>query len=315
MIKLEPAYKDYIWGGVKLKTNFSKRSDLDIVAESWELSTHPDGQSIVANGEFAGKSLSEYIKANGTSVLGTSCHDDIPILIKLIDAKGSLSIQVHPDDEYALANESDFGKTEMWYILEAEPGAQLVYGFNKDLTQQEFKQHIENNTLTEVMNYVDVSAGDVFFIEAGTLHAIGAGIVIAEIQQRSNVTYRVYDYGRVGVDGKPRELHVDKSIEVTNLDKASGSKVAYEWHDINGGSIAVLVKCKYFDVSAIKVNSAVVRTVGNETFEALLGISGTMIVKSQDQTLMLNKGETVFIPANSGEYTIEGNGEVIVSSL
>ncbi len=316
MIKLEPAYKDYLWGGTKLITMFAKPIKMDILAESWELSTHPDGDSIITTGDFRGAYLSEYIKSQGSTVLGTNCAiNDIPILIKLIDASGSLSIQVHPDDEYAIANEGDFGKTEMWYILDAEEGAQLVYGFNKDLTQAEFKEHIDNNTLTQVMNYVDVAPGDVFFIEAGTLHAIGAGIVIAEIQQRSNVTYRVYDYGRVGADGRPRELHVNKSLEVTKLNKAENCKVQYNWRSLSGGEIAQLAKCQYFDVVAINVVDEVSRTVDQTSFEALLGVDGTLHVTSGDETFIINKGETIFIPANSGEYTIRGMGQVVVSRI
>ncbi len=317
MIKLIPAYKDYLWGGTQLRTLYGKDCDLEIVAESWELSTHPNGESIVANGEFEGKVLSEYIKAHGKKVLGTRCpvENDLPILIKFIDAKQSLSIQVHPDDEYSQKYEGDFGKTEMWYIVEAEPGAKLVYGFNKDLTQEEFRTHIENNTLTEVMNYVPVQKGDAFFIEAGTLHAIGEGIIIAEIQQRSDVTYRVYDFGRLGVDGQPRELHVEKSLEVTKLEKATSDKVNYVWEDCQNGKIAELANCKYFHVDALELNGEVVRNVGEESFEAVMVLEGSIEVIGNEEKFVINKGETIFVPANYGKYSLVGNGQVVLSTI
>ena len=209
-IKLKPALKDYIWGGTRLKSDFHKTSDLERVAESWELSCHKDGPSIIENGELAGLTLDEYVKRYGTNVLGTNCSkfESFPILIKLIDAKDNLSVQVHPDNDYALRVEGEYGKTEMWYIVDCDDGAELLYGFKNSISKEEFKERIQNNTLTEVTNRVRVNKGDAFFIEAGCLHAIGKGIVIAEIQQNSNTTYRIYDYGRLGTDGKPRDLHI-----------------------------------------------------------------------------------------------------------
>lgn len=317
MIKLIPAFKDYIWGGTKLKTTYGKQSDLDIVAESWELSTHPDGPSIVANGEYAGKTLIEYIEDNGKSVLGTKCtlEKDIPILIKFIDAKDNLSIQVHPDDTYALKNEGDYGKTEMWYILEAEEGAQLVYGFNTEITEEEFKVAIENNTFTDKLNYVDVQKGDVFFIEPGTMHAIGKGIIIAEIQQRSNVTYRVYDYGRVGVDGKPRELHVAKAIDVTTLAKADEAKVDYSLEEYEGYKRGVLASCEYFHVEVLDIEEGVDLTADQTTFHSLVVVEGCANILSSTENLAVLKGDTVFIPAGYGLYNISGKCKVILSTL
>lgn len=204
IVKLKPAFKDYIWGGKKLVEEYGKEFQGERLAESWELSCHPDGESVIASGEYAGKTLSAYIREKGFGILGRNCRrfSDFPILIKLIDAHDNLSVQVHPDNGYALRNEGQYGKTEMWYIVDCEPGAFLYYGFSRPVSEEEFRRRIADNTLLEVLNRVDVQKGDVLFIESGTIHAIGKGIVIAEIQQNSNITYRVYDYGRVGADGK-----------------------------------------------------------------------------------------------------------------
>ena len=248
ILKLNAPCKDYIWGGNRLREEYGKVSDADKIAESWELSCHKDGQSVIANGKDKGKMLSEYVAEN-KNALGTACDrfEYFPILIKLIDAKDNLSVQVHPDNDYAMRVEGEYGKTEMWYIVDCEEGSQLIYGFDKEISREEFADRIKNNTLLEVTNNVPVHKGDVFFIESGTLHAIGKGILIAEIQQNSNTTYRVYDYGRVGKDGKPRELHIEKAIDVTELcppkydTKPQGKPVK-----IDGGEETLLRSCEYF---------------------------------------------------------------------
>jgi len=218
ILKLKPGCKDYLWGGSKLIREYGKEYAGDVLAETWELSCHPDGPSVIDGGEYAGWTLAEYIEKKGKAVLGSSCSrlQDFPILIKLIDAKDNLSIQVHPDNQYALENEGQYGKTEMWYVLDAGEDAFLYYGFDKEISLEEFSGRIQEDTLTEVLHAVPVQKGDVLFIEAGTIHAIGKDILIAEIQQNSNVTYRVYDYGRTGKDGKKRELHIEKALAVTN---------------------------------------------------------------------------------------------------
>lgn len=317
MIKLIPAFKDYIWGGTKLKTDYGKKSELDIVAESWELSTHKDGPSVIANGKYEGKTLAEYIKAEGKTILGSHAptESELSILIKFIDARDNLSVQVHPDDDYALKNEGDFGKTEMWYVLDAEEGSQLVYGFTKDITKEEFRTYLESNTLSEVLNDVDVKKGDTFFIEAGTMHAIGKGIQIVEIQQSSNVTYRVYDYGRVGVDGKPRELHIEKAIEVTALKKAEAPKVVYNFEGCKGYSQAELAKCKYFKVDVLKVKDEAVLNVDETSYHCIVVLEGKSTVVSEGESLEVTKGDTLFLPANSGEYSIKGECQVILSRI
>ena len=228
--KLQPSYKDYLWGGHRLVDEYGKDYDGDILAESWELSCHPDGPSTIVNGPYAGKTLEEYIETAGKEVLGSNCRRfrDFPILIKFIDAKQNLSIQVHPDNRYALKNEGQYGKTEMWYVVDAEKDAFLYYGFKKEISREEFARRIQEDTLLEVLNAVPVHKGDVLFIESGTIHAIGKGILIAEIQQNSNVTYRVYDYGRVGKDGKKRDLHIEQALAVTNRVPLVKSKSSYQ---------------------------------------------------------------------------------------
>ena len=317
-IKMIAPCKDYIWGGTKLKTEWGKKSDLDIVAESWELSSYPGSESIAANGEFEGKTLTEILEAlGGKKALGTDCADFVrfPVLIKLIDAKNDLSIQVHPDDEYALKNENEFGKTEMWYIVDADEGASLVYGFKKDVTKEEYKQAIENNTLMDILNKVPVHKGDVFFIPAGMVHAIGSGILIAEIQQNSNITYRVYDYGRLGADGKPRELHVEKAVEVSNLKGASDVDCKRESVMKDGYSVASLASCKYFNTEKIDVISDVTLCACDKSFVSLLFLDGEGTVETADTCVSFNKGESFFIPAGMGEFKVCGKSSFILTRV
>ena len=317
MFKLKPAFKDYLWGGTKLKNEYGKNSDLNIVAETWELSTHPDGLTIIENGEYKGETLLSYIQKNGKNVLGSKCplENDIPILIKFIDAKDNLSIQVHPDNDYALKNENDFGKTEMWYIVEAEENAKLIYGFNKDLTKEEFEKAIKENTLSEFINEINIKTGDTFFIEPGTMHAIGKGTLIAEIQQRSNVTYRIYDFGRLGADGKPRELHIKKALDVTNLKKSEKTTVEYSFEKNEDAQIANLAKCVYFNVNLLKLNGKINMNANEESFNSILVLNGDCEIFSENEKLSLKKGDSAFIPANFGKYTISGNSHIILTTL
>lgn len=215
---LAPSIKDYLWGGRRLADEFGYPCK-EKAAEAWVLSCHKEGPSIVRGGPLDGRPLPQVLEEWGPAALGerAAAFPYFPLLIKLIDARDRLSIQVHPDDAYALRTEGEYGKTEMWYVLDCKPGARLIYGLDTGLTREQFREHIEKGTVTEVCNFVPVHKGDVFFIEAGTLHAIGEGILIAEVQQNSNTTYRVSDYGRLGADGRPRPLHVDKAVEVTRL--------------------------------------------------------------------------------------------------
>lgn len=216
MIKLKSVYQEYIWGGSKIHELLHKDTGtLPRVAESWEVSTHPAGKSIVENGAFRGKTLNEYFDQIGWGTAGryAARNHQLPILIKYIDAKENLSIQVHPNDKYARKHEGDNGKNEMWFVLTADEGAFIYLGFSRDVTKEEIKRRIADNTLEEVLNRVEVKPNEAFYIPAGTVHAIGAGCLICEVQQTSNVTYRIYDYGRTE-NGKPRELHVKKALDV-----------------------------------------------------------------------------------------------------
>ncbi|MBZ4669891.1 MAG: manA [Oscillospiraceae bacterium] len=315
-LKLLPAFKDYIWGGTKLKTDFNKFSNLDKVAESWELSCHKDGESIISNGDFKGMSLSKYIEQNGREILGENCKkfDDFPILIKLIDAKDNLSVQVHPDNEYALKVEGEYGKTEMWYIVDCEEDASLIYGFKEKISKEEFLERIKNNTLLDVVNSVPVKKGDVFFIEAGTLHAIGKGILIAEIQQNSNTTYRVYDYGRLGNDGKPRALHVEKAAEVTNLFPANPHP-AGEKIDCGGHEESLLASCDYFTVKSIEVKTIAKFDADKKSFHSILVLDGYVKLNYDGKEMKISKGDSIFIPAGMGEYSIVGACKFILTTV
>lgn len=297
-IKLTPACKDYLWGGEKLRQDYGIQSQLHPLAEAWVLSCHPDGPSVVATGPLAGKTLPEYIQEKGPGCLGADCEKftDFPILAKFIDAKGDLSIQVHPSNEYALAHEHQFGKTEMWYVLDCEPGATLYYGFQHQISREEFQQRIQNNTLTEVLNAVPVEKGDLFFIPAGTLHAIRKGIVVAEIQQNSNVTYRIYDYGRVGADGKPRQLHIQQALEVTQRTPPQPDP------DFHGH----LAQCPYFTVDVMEGRFTL--DCGPESFVSVLVLEGTGALWEGDESMSLRKGESLFIPAGAGQCRLEGDG-------
>ncbi len=315
-IKLTPAFKDYLWGGTRLRDDFGKDCEYDKVAESWELSCHKDGASVVANGEHAGKTLAQYIETEGKAVLGKNCErfEQFPILIKLIDAKDNLSVQVHPNNEYAQRVEGEYGKTEMWYIVDCDEGAELLYGFKKEVSKDEFAARIKDNTLLEITQSVPVKKGDVFFIEAGTLHAIGKGILIAEIQQNSNTTYRIYDYGRVGADGKPRELHIDKAVEVTDLCPAKPYPVTEAFEE-NGAVKRLLSKCEYFTVYSVDVAEKACFNADETSFHNVLILEGNAELVCGDTTLSLKKGDSVFVPANCGEYTISGNFKSVFTKI
>lgn len=305
-IKLSPAFKDYLWGGDRLKREYNKKSDLDKVAESWELSTHKDGESIVSDGEYKGMKLSEYINKNPQNVIGSDAakFDFFPILIKFIDAKDNLSIQVHPNDEYALKHTGGYGKTEMWYILDCEEGAFLYYGFKKKITSEQFRKAIEDNGLLDLLNKVEVKKGDVFFIEAGTVHAIGKGIVICEIQQNSNTTYRVYDYNRKDKDGNTRPLHIEQAIAVAKTEPPA--KYAHE--DEN-----VLAKCKYFTVEKACIKGEKTFEITDKCFKSVIIVSGSGKLILNNHKTELNKGDSVFVPAQNAEFKICGNCEAIIS--
>ena len=304
VLKLRPACKDYLWGGERLRTDFNIESDLSPLAEAWVLSCHPDGPSVIENGSFAGQTLAQYIAVHPESVgsLGAA-FADFPVLIKLIDAKGDLSIQVHPSDEYALKHENQFGKTEMWYILDCAPDAYLYYGFEHEIDSAEFASRIQDNTLPQVLHRAPVHKGDLFFIPAGTLHAICKGIVLAEVQQNSNVTYRIYDYGRLGPDGQPRALHIQQARAVTETKPVDTTKFDFDGH---------LAQCRYFTVDILQ--APLTATVGTESFAALLAVDGTGSISCDGDTVHLRKGGCVFLPAGSGDYQVEGTLSLLCTS-
>lgn len=311
ILKLKPSCKDYLWGGRRLAEEYGKVSDRDVIAETWELSCHPDGPSSIVNGPFAGMTLPEYIEHEGRSVLGTHCRRfrDFPILIKFIDAKDNLSVQVHPNNRYALKNEGQYGKTEMWYVMDAGRDACLYYGFKRAISKEEFEERIRKDTLLEVLNAVPVHKGDVLFIESGTIHAIGKDILIAEIQQNSNVTYRVYDYGRVGTDGKKRDLHIEKALAVTNCVPVVR----------DGSSYPHIADCDYFTVDRLnldgRIMSRVAGKVSEESFVSILILDGQGEISDADSRLEFKKGDSLFIPAGNGDYTVKGICDALVTTI
>ena len=257
---LSPAAKDYIWGGTRLREEYNKHIDVTPLAETWECSTHPDGPSRVASGAFAGEKLVDVLRAH-PEFIGTHPKTDgeggLPVLIKFIDAARDLSVQVHPSDEYARTHEhGQLGKTEMWYVLEAAPGASLVYGFRQDLTRAMLAASLEDDTVEKYLQKVEIHRGDVFLIESGTVHAIGAGAMIVEIRESSNLTYRMYDYHRLGKDGRPRELHIAKALDVVDLrQKPLPEQLQRACEEHDGYSVELLEQCKYFRTERIHLDT------------------------------------------------------------
>ena len=318
MIKLKPVLKDYLWGGTKLKTDFGFQSDTEKIAEGWMLSCHKDGESIVENGKYKGKTLSEVINLCGKDILGKNCDkfDFFPILIKLIDAKKDLSVQVHPDNEYAMRVEGEYGKTECWYILDCDENAELIYGFNREISSDEFKKRIENNTFLDVVNKVKVHKGDMFFIEAGTLHAIGSGILLAEIQQNSNTTYRVYDYQRKDKDGNLRPLHIEKAIDVTKCEKPKYDiKPVGEKVKTPCGTKQLLTKCDLFTVEEYKIDGTQNLFASDNSFVSLLVTDGCGTIENSGEKLEAHKGDSFFVFAGSGDIEINGKLNIISTEV
>ena len=310
VVKLDPAYKDYIWGGTRLHDEFGKRSSTERIAESWELACRSDGESCKHGTDIT---LSQYISRKGKEVLGTNCQGckAFPLLIKLIDASDDLSVQVHPDDEYALIHEGESGKTEMWFILDCEQDSQLICGFEHDISKSEFETAVKNGTLLDKVRKVPVKKGDVFFIPPNTLHAIGKGILLAEIQQNSNTTYRVYDYGRLGNDGKPRELHIAQALEITDTSRAAPTE-RFETVRANGFEYRKLAECEYFTAVSFDVTKSVKLMINEKSFAHILMYSGSAEITSEN-TLCAKKGDSLFIDAASGEMTVSGKCSFILT--
>ena len=301
ILALAPACKDYVWGGENLQTRWGKNSSLSPLAECWELSFHPDGLCMVASGPQAGKTLCEVVTAQDIGK-NAAKFPFFPVLIKFLDAKQNLSVQVHPSDEYALQNENSFGKTEAWYILDAVDGAGIYCGFRRQMTKVEVETAIQNGTLTDYLQFIPVKKGETYFIPSGTVHAIGAGITLCEIQQNSNLTYRVYDYGRLGADGKPRALHVEKALSVMDFSPYRNPLFESKEED------KLLCRCAYF--SAYEVDARVTRKfqTNGDSFHAITVVDGDGWIGE----LPAKKGQTFFVPAGYGEYCVSGIKYILV---
>lgn len=314
---MQAPVKDYIWGGTKLREKYNKASDAERLAESWELSCHRDGPSVIANGPARGMTLEQYIREEGRELLGSKARsfENFPIMIKLIDARDNLSVQVHPDNEYALKNEGEYGKTEMWYIIDAEPGAELLYGVERKITARELSDSLQNGTITDLCHHAPVKKGDVFFIPAGTIHAIGKGILLAEVQQNSNTTYRLYDYGRLGNDGRPRQLHVKQGSEVCSLEPLplKDKRETVRLSDTCSGEL--LASCDYFTTYSVNVNGSAGLAADDSSFQTFTVLEGAITLSAGDTSLEMAAGQTVFLPAGMGSYSLSGEGHLIFTTL
>lgn len=317
MFKLEPAYKDYLWGGSTLKDKYDKQCDFSKVAESWELSANADGLCKIATGCFSGETFDDFLANVGKEALGRKyCENEkFPLLIKFIDAKKKLSIQIHPDDNYAKKVEHGLGKAEMWYIIDCKEDAYIYYGLKEDTTKEEIERRVKNNTITEILNKVYVKKNDVFFVEPGTIHAIGSGIVVCEIQQNSNSTYRLYDYDRKDKDGNTRELHIDKALDVVNTEKIDEHKNSYEPEIGNGYTKQLLADCKYFKTTKYDVDTEAEVQVTEDSFLAVTIVDGYGELEDDSMSIKFNPGDTLFITAGNKKVKIKGNCLALISNM
>lgn len=317
-LMLRPSAKQYLWGGHRINDEFEKHIDMSVVAETWECSTHPAGPSYVVGGDFDGLSLAEVIRDN-PGFIGSKHKDlnELPILIKFIDADKDLSVQVHPDDKYANEYENgQLGKTEMWYVLDAKKNAKLVYGFNRDYTEEKIRDSLENGTIMKRLQTVPVQKDDLFFIEAGTVHAIGAGILVAEIQENSNLTYRLYDYDRIDKNGKKRQLHVDKAMAVANFKSSAEPRQPIRVLKYDQGvARELLCRCRYFEVYRMLINTErrqiVYYRADELSFRVLLCINGCGTLSYEDESLNFYKGDCIFVPADSVKIHIHGEAQFL----
>ncbi len=305
-IKFYPILKEKIWGGTKLMTQLHKKSTSNNVGESWELSDVDHNVSVVSNGKLKGKTLGELLETYKNELIGINNYNrfgnNFPLLIKFIDAKQDLSVQVHPNDELAKKRHNSFGKTEMWYIMQADQGSKLIIGFNKEITPDQYLNYVAEKKIPSILNYERVKAGDAFFIEPGTVHTIGAGIVLAEIQQTSDITYRIYDWDRVDDNGNPRELHTDLAIEAINFSDKIKAKHQYSTY-IN--SLNTIVKCEYFTTNFIHVVGKKELDYGEtDSFVIFMCVQGKATISVDEHSEKLNLGETVLIPAIANKVMI-----------
>ncbi len=317
-LKFKAIYKEKIWGGQNLKKYLEKDIDTSKpIGESWEISDHFEDNSIILNGKLKGRSLSDVLREYARDLLGSKADarflKRFPLLIKFIDANDKLSVQVHPDDKYAFENENgEFGKTEMWYIVHAEPGAKLIAGLKSGVTKEKFIELLNSGKLEDGLNYVEVKTGDAIYIPSGRVHAIMTGIVLNEIQQNSDVTYRVYDWGRVGLDGKPRELHVDKSLDVINFNDYNVEKLKFEAENIGENKKYKIVSSEFFKVEKYEINNEIMFKNSGESFMSFSVIEGTGAVKWGGEEISINKGESFLLPASLAEFVIKAENQLVL---
>lgn len=310
-LQFHPILKERIWGGTKLKTVLNKPITSDITGESWELSTVENDVSVISNGAYANRSLDDIVSSYPEEILGTKVYErfgkQFPLLFKFLDAREDLSIQVHPNDELAKKRHNSFGKTEMWYVMQADPGSRIIVGFSERSSPAEFMRNLDKKTLPSILNQVEAKAGDVFFLETGTVHAIGAGIVIAEIQQTSDITYRVYDWDRVDDQGKARELHLDLAIDAMNYEVVDAQKTYSK--QVNQSN--VMVDCPYFTTNFLRLDGTLEINKTGETFTVYMCVDGRFTLEMISGKCDFKKGDTVLIPADLREYSLSGTASLL----
>jgi mannose-6-phosphate isomerase len=310
-LQFNPILKERIWGGTKLKTELGKPITSNITGESWELSTVKDDVSIVAAGAFAGESLNELVEKYPNEILGTKVHErfgkQFPLLFKFLDAREDLSIQVHPNDELARKRHNSFGKTEMWYVMHADPGSRLIVGFSEKSSPADFMKNLDQKTLPSILNQIEVKKGDVFLLETGTIHAIGAGIVVAEIQQTSDITYRVYDWDRVDASGKSRELHLGMAIDAINSEVTQSKK--HYAKAVNTSN--PMVDCPYFTTDFLPLDGELKINKTGETFTVYMCVEDSFELHTSARKFSYNTGDTVLVPAGLQEFTLHGNASLL----
>ena len=310
-LQFQPILKDRIWGGTKLKTYLNKPITSEITGESWEISTVENYVSVIANGFFKGRSLNKLINEFPEEVLGTKVYKQFgkqfPLLFKYLDAREDLSIQVHPNDELAKKRHNSFGKTEMWYVMQADKDARLIVGFKEKSSPEEYLESLKSKTIIDILDTKKINKGDVFFLETGTVHAIGAGTVIAEIQQTSDITYRIYDFDRVDTSGNARELHVDLALDAINYNVVDAQKEYSKEKNVANE----VVDCKYFTTNFIPLDGNLTVVKNNESFTVYMCVDGTFDLIYNGELFHYKTGDTLLIPAEMTEFEIVGKASVL----
>jgi len=310
-LQFEPILKERIWGGEKLKTILNKPITSKITGESWELSTVEGDVSVVANGELKGKSLMELIDESPNEILGTEVYNrfgkQFPLLFKYLDAREDLSIQVHPNDKLAKERHNSFGKTEMWYVTQADADARIIVGFKEDSSKEEYLKHLNDKTLVSILDTVKAKPGDVFFLETGTVHAIGAGLVVAEIQQTSDITYRLYDFDRKDAQGNTRELHVDLALDAINYNKVDTQKK----YETKTNTSNVVVDCPYFTTNFLPLENKLEVSKSGASFTVYMCIEGSFEIEYSGFKQTYIKGDTILVPAEINAFILNGNASIL----